>query len=136
MSWVEGRDSNSQLHGPQPCALPIKLPTTSIFKSFSARYSQIYSRASQSQHLSIKAFSFRLPRLEENSIIGADTLPVELHPRNPCLYINPRIISTFASQFMPTQEGRMEKGHAPRWAVFYLIQKQGRILFIKDESVS
>lgn len=35
---------------------------------------------------------------------------------NPCLYIIPRIISTFASQFMPTQEGRMEKGHAPRWA--------------------
>ena len=38
---------------------------------------------------------------------------------NPCLYIIPRIISTFASQFMPTQEGRMEKGHAPRRAALF-----------------
>ena len=45
--------------------------------------------------------------------------------KNPCLYIIPRIISTFASQFMPTQEGRMEKGHAPgRAASFNLKAKE------------
>ena len=39
--------------------------------------------------------------------------------KNPCLFIKSRIISTFASQFMPTQEGRMEKGHAPGWAASF-----------------
>ena len=39
--------------------------------------------------------------------------------KNPCLFIKSRIISTFASQFMPTQEGRMEKGLAPRRAALF-----------------
>lgn len=43
----------------------VKLLTTSILRVLSARYSQLYMRASQNQHSSIKVFMFRLPRLEK-----------------------------------------------------------------------
>ena len=56
--------------------------------------------------------------------------------KNPCLFIKPRIISTFASQFMPTQEGRMEKGHAPRRAALFSVQgKVSHLTLLENFSI-